>query len=169
MAVEKIAKEKKDWKKTEGKYRDKLEVKQDFKFEKLSTFKMLWLSIWRITFLLDNCSCFYSKLSRGLLLKGLEKMCFDWGNLRPVLMSSTFERKKKDWSLLSFSVLARFSNTVMFILIKTTKLLLFLAIYLDYVGLMKKKKCGVWSPCTFCIKVCGFEMFKNRQKIDFSI
>ena len=122
--MEKIAKEKKDWKKKEGKYRDKLEVKQDFKSDKLSTFKMLWLSIWRITFLLDNCSCFYSKLSRGLLLKGLEKMCFDWGNLRPVLMSSTFERKKKkDWSLLSFSVLARFSNTVMFILIKTTKLL----------------------------------------------
>ena len=93
--MEKIAKEKKDWKKKEGKYRDKLEVKQDFKSDKLSTFKMLWLSIWRITFLLDNCSCFYSKLSRGLLLKGLEKICFDWGNLRPVLMSSTFEKKKK--------------------------------------------------------------------------
>ena len=144
-----------------------------FKSKKLSTFKMLWLSIWRITFLLDNCSCFYSRLSRWLLLKGLEKICFDWGNLRPVLMSSTFEKKKKkkkkDWSLLSFSVLARFSNTVMFILIKTAKLLLFLAICLDYVGLMKKKKCGALSPCTFCIKVCGFEMLKIGKKIDFSI
>lgn len=57
----------------------------------------------------------------------------------------------------------------MFILIKTAKLLLFLAICLDYVGLMKKKKCGALSPCTFCIKVCGFEMLKIGKKIHFSI
>ena len=51
---------------------------------------------------------------------------------------------------------------------RTAKLLLFLAIYLDYVGVVNKKKCGTWSCCTFfCIKVCDFEILEIGKKNRF--
>ena len=57
------------------------------------------------------------------------------GNLRSVLgnlVSSTFfDKKKKKISYVSFRVLTKLSGTVLFVLMKTVKLLSFLTIYVS--------------------------------------
>ena len=58
------------------------------------------------------------------------------GNLRSVLgnlVSSTFfdKKKKKKISYVSFRVLTKLSGTVLFVLMKTVKLLSFLTIYVS--------------------------------------
>ena len=86
MEVKKIAKKKKDWKKTKCKWRDGVKVKAELlkiweaisnEFKMLSTFKMLNffcnLHEFFVAFALGNYGCFYSLLSRGFLWIGAEK------------------------------------------------------------------------------------------------
>ena len=91
---------------------------------------MLWIFLFNVWIFMRTQDCFYSCLSSGLLWRGSKSFFCDEISDQPLalhkLVASTFNIERQ-WSPNYINVLFRISYTVLFQLMKTVKLLLFLA------------------------------------------